>query len=54
VIYKNFEITFLGDFSQSKKDENFNGATGINHTRGEGCKFQNLVIHNIPESGIGT
>lgn len=54
VIYKNFEITFLGEFSRSKKDEKFNGATGINHTRGENCKFQNLVIHNIPGSGIGS
>ncbi|MDP5081573.1 MAG: right-handed parallel beta-helix repeat-containing protein, partial [Winogradskyella sp.] len=54
VIYKNFEITFLGEFSRSRQDVNFNVVTGVNHTKGENCKFQNLVIHNIPGSGIGS
>ena len=54
VIYKDFEITYLGDFSRTKTDPHFRGVTGINHTRGEDCKFQNIVIHNIPGSGIGS
>jgi parallel beta-helix repeat protein len=54
VIYKNFEITFLGDFSRSKSDKNFKASVGINHLKGEDCKFQNLTIHNIPGSGIGS
>ncbi len=54
VIYKNFEITYLGNFSRSKSDKNFKPAVGINHPKGEDCKFQNLIIHNIPGSGIGS
>lgn len=54
VIYKNFEITYLGDFSRTKSDKNFKAAVGINHRKGEDCKFQNLIIHNIPGSGIGS
>ncbi|BAO76642.1 right-handed parallel beta-helix repeat-containing protein [Winogradskyella sp. PG-2] len=54
VIYKNFEITYLGDFSRIKGEDNFIASTGINHRKGEDCKFQNLVIHNIPGSGIGS
>ena len=54
VIYKNFEITYLGNFSRIKTDQNFRVATGINHIKGEDCKFLNLVIHNIPGSGFGS
>lgn len=31
VIFKNFEITFLGNFSRNTNDENFKSITGINH-----------------------
>jgi len=54
VIYKNFEITYLGEFSRKKGDSNFKAAVGINHRKGEDCKFQNLIVHNIPGSGIGS
>ncbi len=54
VIFKNFEITYLGDFSREKSDNKFKAVTGINHVKGEDCKFQNLIVHNIPGSGIGS
>jgi len=54
VIFKNFELTYLGDFSRSKSDESFKAKVGISHLKGEDCKFQNLIIHNIPGSGIGS
>lgn len=54
VIFKNFEITYLGDFSRKKSDKNFKAVTGINHVEGVDCKFQNIVVHNIPGSGIGS
>lgn len=54
VVFKNFEITFLGTFSRDKKDENFQVVGGINHVDGEDCVFRNLKIHNTPGSGIGS
>lgn len=54
VIFKNIEITYLGEFSRNESDENFKAATGVNHRKGKNCKFQNLTIHNIPGSGIGS
>ncbi|WP_299118662.1 hypothetical protein [uncultured Winogradskyella sp.] len=54
VIYKNFEITYLGDFSRLKSDENFKLGTGIHHVKGTNCKFQNLIIHNIPGTAFGS
>ncbi|WP_370003293.1 hypothetical protein, partial [Winogradskyella sp.] len=54
VIYKNFEITYFGDFTRLKSDKNFKATIGLNHIKGEDCKFQNLIIHNIPGSGIGS
>ncbi|MHA7844520.1 MAG: right-handed parallel beta-helix repeat-containing protein [Winogradskyella sp.] len=54
VVFKNIEITYLGDFSRQKSDKNFKAVTGINHIDGKDCKFQNLVVYNIPGSGIGS
>lgn len=54
VIFQDFEITFLGDFSRSMKDRNFQVVNGISHVDGEDCKFINLKIHNNPGSGIGS
>lgn len=54
VIYKNFEVTFLGDFSRNKNDENFQVVDGIGHVLGEDCKFINLKIHNNPGNGFGS
>jgi parallel beta-helix repeat protein len=54
VIFKDLEITFLGNFSRSMKDKNFQVVNGISHVDGEDCKFVNLKIHNNPGSGIGS
>ncbi|MCK7591513.1 right-handed parallel beta-helix repeat-containing protein [Subsaxibacter sp. CAU 1640] len=54
VIFRDFEITWLGSFSRDEKDINFKVGGGINHTSGEDCRFYNLVIHNNPGLGIGS
>lgn len=54
VIFKDFEVTCLGDFSRDSTDGNFKGITGINHISGEDCQFINLKIHNMPGSGMGS
>lgn len=54
VIYKNFEITFLGDFSRNAKFEDFKVVTGLRHSTGEDCQFLNLRIYNNPGTGLGS
>ena len=54
VIYKDFEITFLGDFSRIQIDPYYHKVGGISHSSGVDCKFINLVIHNNPGSGFGS
>ena len=54
VIFRDFEITFLEDFSRSVLDKDFQVVSGINHVDGEDCKFINLKIYNNPGSGIGS
>lgn len=54
VIYKNFEITFLGEFSRHGKDENFKVITGLKHSSGEDCQFLNLKVYNNPGLGVGS
>lgn len=54
VIFQDLEITFLGDFSRSMKDKNFQVVNGISHIDGEDCKFINLKVYNNPGSGIGS
>ncbi len=54
VIFKNLEITWLGDFSRNQKEPNFKLVGGISHSSGEDCKFINLIIHNNPGSGFGS
>lgn len=54
VIFKNIEITYLGEFSRVRYDKNFKAVTGVNHIKGVDCEFQSLVIHNIPGSGLGS
>ncbi|MEH6538137.1 MAG: right-handed parallel beta-helix repeat-containing protein [Psychroserpens sp.] len=54
VIFKNFEITFLGDYPRHVNDLNFIRTDGINHTSGHDCKFINLKIYNNPGSGFGS
>ncbi|WP_299224821.1 right-handed parallel beta-helix repeat-containing protein [uncultured Psychroserpens sp.] len=53
VIYKNFEITWLGDFSRFEADENFKIGRGLRHLKGANCKFYNLRIHDVPGLGFG-
>ena len=54
VIYKDFEITFMGNFSRTQIDPNFKKVGGISHSSGTDCKFINLIIHNNPGSGFGS
>ena len=54
IIYKDFEITWLGDFPRKQTDPNFQKSDGISHNSGINCKFINLIIHNNPGSGFGT
>lgn len=54
VRYKNFEITFLGDFSRNAKYDDFKVVTGLRHFSGEDCQFLNLKIYNIPGTGLGS
>jgi parallel beta-helix repeat protein len=54
VIFQDFEITFLGNYSRSAKEQDFQIVNGINHVDGEDCKFVNLKVYNNPGSGIGS
>lgn len=54
VVFKDLEITFLGQFSRSMNDNNFQNVDGINHVSGEDCQFINLKIYNNPGSGFGS
>lgn len=54
VIFRDFEITWLGEFSRDENDENFRVSGGISHTSGQDCRFYNLVIHDVPGLGIGS
>jgi hypothetical protein len=54
VIFRDFEITWLGDFSRNENDKDFRVSAGISHTAGEDCRFYNLIIHNNPGLGIGS
>ena len=55
VIYRNFEITWLGDFARSMNDKRYiRTIAGINHLSGRNCKFINLKIYNNPGLGFGS
>jgi hypothetical protein len=54
VIYKDFEVTWLGSFSRNQAEPGFQKSDGVNHSNGTNCKFVNLVIHNNPGSGFGS
>lgn len=53
VIFKNFEITFKGQFSRSDKEKAFKRCDGLIHLSGV-AKFQNLKIYNNPGLGVGS
>ncbi|TDP61969.1 T9SS type A sorting domain-containing protein [Flavobacterium dankookense] len=61
--YDNFEITFLGDFDRLLVahsanpplcSNSFKQVVGINHFAETVNKYSNLVIRNLPGSGIGS
>ncbi|TXG34551.1 right-handed parallel beta-helix repeat-containing protein [Seonamhaeicola maritimus] len=54
VTFKDFEITWLGNFSRKEGQKNFGRGDGINHLSGIDCKFINLVIHDNPGLGFGS
>lgn len=54
VIFRDFEITWLGEFSRNENDKDFMACPGINHLTGENCKFINLNIHDNPGLGFGS
>ncbi|WP_411767736.1 right-handed parallel beta-helix repeat-containing protein [Winogradskyella sp. A3E31] len=54
LVFKNFEITFQGNFPRKTSEAGFKPVTGVNHRQGANCKFVNLKIHNVPGSGIGS
>ncbi|WP_298895516.1 hypothetical protein [uncultured Psychroserpens sp.] len=54
VIYKNFDITCLGDFSRNGEDPDFVRINGLEHSIGEDCQFINLKIYNNPGLGVGS
>ena len=54
VIFRDFEITWLGNFSRNENDKDFKVGAGISHTAGEDCRFYNLSIHDNPGLGIGS
>ena len=54
VIFRDFEITWLGNFSRDENDKEFQVCAGISHTSGEDCRFYNLTIHNNPGLGMGS
>lgn len=53
VTFKNFEITFLGDFNRDVSKGKVDIVAGVNHLRGE-CKFLNLKINNVTGIGFGS
>ncbi len=54
VIFRDFEITWLGNFSRNENDKDFKACAGITHTSGEDCRFYNLIIHDNPGLGMGS
>jgi len=54
VIYKEFEVTFLGEFIRDEKLKGYKAVSGISHTNGVNCQFRNLRIHNLPGLGFGS
>src|SRR5690606_19422030 len=54
VIFRDFEVTWLGTFSRDESDKDFQACPGVFHTSGENCKFINLKIYNNPGLGFGS
>lgn len=54
VIFRDLEITWLGEFSRDENDPNFKKGAGVYHTSGEDCRFYNLIIHDNPGLGFGS
>ncbi len=54
VIYKDFEVTWLGEFVRDFRIKKFKGIAGVYHLEGRNCKFINLKIYNNPGLGFGS
>ncbi len=54
VIFRDFEITWRGQFSRLSTESNFRTCNGIGHFSGKDCKFINLIIHDNPGSAVGS
>ncbi|MDT0559237.1 hypothetical protein RM697_11285 [Ichthyenterobacterium sp. W332] len=54
VIYKNFEITCLGDLPRSVLESSYKVISGLNHITGKDCEFINLRIFNNTGFGFGS
>lgn len=54
VIFKNFEVTWIGDFSRNYRDPDFDMCFGIEHASGNNCRFYNIIIHDNPGLGMGS
>lgn len=54
VIYRNFEITWLGEFARDLRKKKITPIAGISHLSGRNCKFINLKIYNNPGLGFGS
>ena len=54
VIYKDFDVTFLGEFVRDEKFKGYKAVSGISHTNGANCQFRNLRIHDVPGLGFGS
>lgn len=54
VIFKDFEVSCLGEFTRYQVEPNFRRINGVDHPTGEDCKFINLRIHDVPGSGFGS
>ncbi len=54
VIYRDFDITCIGNLSRQIGDANFKSISGLNHTFGEDCEFIGLKIYNNTGFGFGS
>ncbi|WP_452227941.1 hypothetical protein [Lacinutrix sp. MEBiC02404] len=54
VIYKDFEVTWLGEFNRDVRVGKIEKTAGVYHLLGNNCKFINLKIYNNPGLGFGS
>lgn len=54
LVFKDFTVTFQGNFPRKTSAPGFKSITGISHRQGRNCVFQSITIHNVPGSGFGS